>query len=127
MNNVILITGGSRGIGAAAATLAAARGYRVCINYHHNKAAADAVVEGIQRDGGTGIAVAADVSREADVERLFSSTRTCMPAVGSRIASIDSRRLCRCSAVVFRTKWPMRFCGFVGGSLLYDRVIHPSS
>jgi NAD(P)-dependent dehydrogenase (short-subunit alcohol dehydrogenase family) len=67
----MLVTGGSRGIGAATARLAAARGYAVAISYRSNRAAADAVVDEITHAGGAAIAVAADVSVEADVVRLF--------------------------------------------------------
>jgi NAD(P)-dependent dehydrogenase (short-subunit alcohol dehydrogenase family) len=71
MSEVVLVTGGSRGIGAATARLAATRGYRVCVNYRADEAAADAVVAEIRAAGGTALAVRADVSRSADVERLF--------------------------------------------------------
>jgi len=73
MRKVIIITGASRGIGAATTKLAAARGYSVCVNFLQNQSAADAFVEEIQTKGGQAIAVAADVSREADVERLFEA------------------------------------------------------
>ncbi len=66
-----MVTGASRGIGAATAQLAAHNGYAVCINYHRNQAAADAVVQRIEDAGGTAIAVAADVACEPDVVRLF--------------------------------------------------------
>ena len=69
----ILVTGGSRGIGAATARLAAQRGYAVCVNYRSNRAAADAVVAGIESAGGKAVAVGADVSVEADVVRLFET------------------------------------------------------
>ncbi|MCE9664806.1 SDR family NAD(P)-dependent oxidoreductase [Halomonas sp. M5N1S17] len=52
MKKVLVITGGSRGIGAATARLGAASGYAVCVKYHHNEAAAMAVVEEITRVGG---------------------------------------------------------------------------
>ena len=71
MNKVLVVTGGSRGIGAATARLGAASGYAVCINYRQNEAAATAVVEQITRAGGEAIAVAGDVGAEADVVRLF--------------------------------------------------------
>jgi len=71
---VILITGGSRGIGAATARLAAARGYAVCLSYLQNRAAADDMVRELQAGGGQALAVAADVAREADVLRLFAET-----------------------------------------------------
>lgn len=73
MNKIILITGGSRGIGAATARLAAAEGYAVCISYLRNKPAADAVVQEIAKAGGKAMAVAADVAVEADVLRLFGT------------------------------------------------------
>lgn len=65
MNKVILVTGGSRGIGAATALKAAAAGYAVCVNYLQNIDAAKMIVEQIQQNGGKAIAIAADVSQEA--------------------------------------------------------------
>ena len=73
MNKVILITGSSRGIGAATARLAAERGYAVCVNYLANQSAAQAVVAEITANGGSAIAVQADVSQEADVVGLFAA------------------------------------------------------
>jgi NAD(P)-dependent dehydrogenase (short-subunit alcohol dehydrogenase family) len=73
MHNILIITGGSRGIGAATARLAAAEGYAVCLSYLRNRPAADAVVQEIAKAGGKAIAVAADVAVEADVVRLFET------------------------------------------------------
>ena len=73
MNKVLIITGGGRGIGAAAARLAGQRGYAVCVNYRKNQAAADAVVAQIRAAGGTALAVGADVASEPDVVRLFET------------------------------------------------------
>ncbi len=70
---IMLVTGGSRGIGAATALIAAARGWRVALSYQSNAAAADAVVQTIRAAGGTAIAVQADVGIEADVLRLFKT------------------------------------------------------
>ena len=67
----MLITGGSRGIGAATTRLAAARGYAVCVNYRESQKAAETVVNEIEANGGHAIAVAADVSLESDVKKLF--------------------------------------------------------
>ncbi len=68
-----MVTGGSRGIGAATARLGAAAGYRVCLNYRGNRQAAQAVVDEIVAAGGEAIAVAADVAEETDVVRLFET------------------------------------------------------
>ena len=73
MKKIVVITGGSRGIGAATARLAATRGYAVCVNYLQNRVAATAVVDAIRAGGGQAIAVAADVAVEADVVRLFAT------------------------------------------------------
>ena len=70
---ILLVTGGSRGIGAATARLAAARGYDICINFRSNKDAASRVVTDVEGAGRRAIAVAADVSVEADVVRLFEA------------------------------------------------------
>ncbi|MCC2113080.1 MAG: glucose 1-dehydrogenase [Hyphomicrobiales bacterium] len=69
----MLVTGASRGIGAATARMAAAAGYAVVVNYAHNGAAAEALVEEIRADGGTAMAIAADVSDEAAVDQLFAA------------------------------------------------------
>ncbi|MEM9265824.1 MAG: SDR family oxidoreductase [Cyanobacteria bacterium P01_F01_bin.13] len=71
MEQVIVITGGSRGIGAATAYLAAERGYAVCVNYRQNHAAANTVVESIKQKGGRGVAIAANIAIEAEVVALF--------------------------------------------------------
>ena len=73
MNKILIVTGGSRGIGAATGRLAAQRGYAVCVNYLRNEHAANSVVRDIVSAGGTAIAVPADVSIEADVLRLFKT------------------------------------------------------
>ena len=70
---VILVTGGSRGIGAAIAILAAQRGYDVAFSYHSNAAAAEEVLSAIRAAGRKAVAVQADVSVEADVLRIFTT------------------------------------------------------
>ena len=72
MHPVALITGGSRGIGAATALLAARHGYRVAVNFTANAAAADAVVKAIQAAGGTALALKADVANEAQILAMFA-------------------------------------------------------
>src|SRR6266851_3814941 len=73
MQKVCIITGASRGIGAATARLAAARGYAVCVNYQKNRDAADAVVGDCRRAGAAALAAQADVAVEAEVVRLFEA------------------------------------------------------
>ena len=72
MSKVLLVTGGSRGIGAATALLAARQGYLVAVNYAANSLAADDVVRQIRAGGGTAITVQADVAVEADVLAMFN-------------------------------------------------------
>lgn len=69
----MLVTGGSRGIGAATCLMAAKHGYTVAVNYHSNREAADAVVAAIEKDGGKALAIQADVADEQDVVRLFAT------------------------------------------------------
>lgn len=71
MQPIVLITGGSRGIGAATAVHAAADGFAVAVNYARNAGAADAVVARIRSQGGTAMAVQADVSDEAQVLAMY--------------------------------------------------------
>jgi NAD(P)-dependent dehydrogenase (short-subunit alcohol dehydrogenase family) len=71
MKKILIVTGGSRGIGAATAKLAATQGYAVCVNYLHNQQAADAVVAEIQALGGIAIAMQADLAVEAEIVALF--------------------------------------------------------
>jgi NAD(P)-dependent dehydrogenase (short-subunit alcohol dehydrogenase family) len=73
MPGTLVITGASRGIGAATARLAASRGWRVVGSYLERREPAEAVAEGIRAAGGQAIAVQADTSVEADVARLFDT------------------------------------------------------
>lgn len=68
---VLLVTGASRGIGAATALLAARRGWAVAVNYASNSLAADEVVRAIRAEGATAMAVKADVGDEAQVMAMF--------------------------------------------------------
>lgn len=72
-SKVVLITGASRGIGAATALLAAQQGWAVVVNYVANQVAADAVVRHIVAAGGQAIAVQADVALPADILRMFAT------------------------------------------------------
>jgi NAD(P)-dependent dehydrogenase (short-subunit alcohol dehydrogenase family) len=87
VNQILLVTGGSRGIGAATAQLAAQRGYSVCVNYRQQRDAAERVVKAVEAHGTRAIAVAADVSVEADVVRLFE---TCDAKLGTLTALVNN-------------------------------------
>ena len=71
MERVLLVTGASRGIGAAIALAGAREGYRVCINYNRSKSAAEALAATIGSNGGRAIAVQADVGDSSAVDTLF--------------------------------------------------------
>ena len=79
----LLVTGGSRGIGAAICRLAAASGYRVAVNYVANPAAAEAVVREIESNGGEALAIQADVAHESDILAMFE-------AVDKRFGRLDA-------------------------------------
>jgi NAD(P)-dependent dehydrogenase (short-subunit alcohol dehydrogenase family) len=79
MNGVLLVTGGSRGIGAATAALAAKNGYDVAVNYREDERAASAIVEAVRSNGVRGLAIKADVAIEADVVRMFEALDTFGP------------------------------------------------
>lgn len=110
-HNVLVVTGGSRGIGAATARLGAVAGYRVCLSYRGNENAAQAVVDDITRSGGEAIAVAADVGEEAEVIRLFETVDEQLGPVTAlvnnagilepqmRVEDMDAARLARILAV----------------------------
>jgi NAD(P)-dependent dehydrogenase (short-subunit alcohol dehydrogenase family) len=72
-DKVVIVTGGSRGIGRATAIAAAARGLRVCIGYVSNEAAAQGVVSAIEARHGNAIAVKCDVGQESDILALFKA------------------------------------------------------
>jgi NAD(P)-dependent dehydrogenase (short-subunit alcohol dehydrogenase family) len=107
----VLITGASRGIGAATARLAAARGYAVVVNYVANRTAAEQVTSEIAANGGTAAAIQADVSSEADVSRMFVEidrqfgrldalvNNAGIAARAARVDDIDAARLARMFAV----------------------------
>lgn len=111
MDGILIVTGGSRGIGAETARLGAAAGYAVCVNYYVNRSAADAVVAGITSAGGAAIAVGADVGVEQDVVRLFETVDRAFGPVTAlvnnagildrqtRVEHLDAARLSRVLAV----------------------------
>lgn len=107
MKKVLVVTGGGRGIGAATAQIAAQAGYAVCVSYRLNEVAASAVVDSIRQAGGEAMAIAADVSVEADVIRLFAQVDEALGPVTAlvnsagilethmRVENMDAGRLSR--------------------------------
>jgi NAD(P)-dependent dehydrogenase (short-subunit alcohol dehydrogenase family) len=87
MSKVLLVTGASRGIGAATARLGARHGYSVCVNYKTRKDEADKIVSAITAAGGRAVSVQADVAREEDVTRLFD---TCDRELGAVAALVNN-------------------------------------
>jgi 3-oxoacyl-[acyl-carrier protein] reductase len=77
---VAIVTGASKGIGAAIALRFGEAGAAVAVNYSSDKAGADRIVEAIKRDGGKAVAIQANVSKSADVKRLFAETKASLGA-----------------------------------------------
>ncbi len=84
---VLLIAGGSRGIGAATARMAAARGYDVAVNYVSNDKAAASVVAAAQKAGGKAVALQGDMAKEADIVRVFDETTRALGTISHFVHS----------------------------------------
>ena len=87
MEKILIVTGGSRGIGHATSVLAAKNGWDVCVNYVRNKVRADETVAKIKAGGQRAIAVQADINSEQDVIRLFD---TCAAELGEVSGVVNS-------------------------------------
>lgn len=135
----VLVTGGSRGIGAAVARLAAARGYDVCVNYMSNAKAAEEVVAAVEAEGRKGCAIHADVANPMQVEQLFEQassalgpitglvnsagltgragtlTETTVAAI-ERVINVNVLGTILCSREALR--WMARSAGGEGGSII---------
>lgn len=81
LHRMVVVTGASRGIGAAIARLAGAQGYRVAVNYVSNAQAAQAMVREIEAAGGRAAAIQADVARPSEVRRLFDAAEAALGPV----------------------------------------------
>jgi len=88
MKHVAIITGASRGIGAATAKLLASRGYSVCVNYRSRVEQAEAVVSDIVANGGSALPFQADVSQEQDVIALFDATEQAFGPVTALVNNV---------------------------------------
>ena len=87
MPKVLIVTGGGRGIGHCTSVQAAKQGWSVCVNYLSNTTRADQTVKMIEADGGTAVAVQADVTKEAEVLRLFE---TCDAELGTLVGLVNN-------------------------------------
>jgi len=93
---VAIITGAGRGIGAATARMAAARGYAVAVNYLRDRAAAEAVAQSITSAGGRALAVQGDAGSETDILRLFETTEKEFGLITALVNNAGiAERLCR--------------------------------
>lgn len=109
-DRVMVVTGGSRGIGAATARRAARAGYAVVVNYAGNVEAAEQVCHDIHAGGGTAVAVRGDVSLPEDIEHIFAAADRLGPlaalvnnagtiGLGSRVEAMDAQRIARLFAI----------------------------
>jgi NAD(P)-dependent dehydrogenase (short-subunit alcohol dehydrogenase family) len=85
MENVAIVTGASRGIGAAIAKLLGVNGYSVAVNYARDPAAAQSVVDGLVASGSRAVAIQGDVSIESDVLRLFETGERELGTIGALV------------------------------------------
>ncbi len=121
MDRIVLVTGGSRGIGAATALAAARQGYAVAVNYTANSLAADEVVRQIRASGGTAITVQADVADEAQVLAMFEKVDA---KLGRLTALVNNAGVVDVSARIDQmsvARWKRMFDINVIGSMLCAR------
>ena len=107
----LVVTGGSRGIGAAICRLGAKQGYAVAVNYHSHEQAAQSLVDEIEQSGGRAVAIQADIGLEADILKLFKNAEERLGPLSAlvnnaaitggfaRVESVDSAMLERLMAV----------------------------
>ena len=88
---VVIVTGGSRGVGREAIQRLASLGYAVVVNYLHDQRAAESTVDSVLEDHGAAVAIRADVADDLDVERLFAQTIETFGAVDAVVHSVQGR------------------------------------
>jgi len=122
MQPVVLITGASRGIGAATARLAAARGYAVGVNYRRDAAAAAAQVEQIRRAGGRAEALCADIADESQVEIMFTALEQALGPLAALVNNAGVLETQMRFDEMSAARWQRVFAANVMGSFLCARA-----
>ena len=121
MDGVLVVTGASRGIGAATALLGSQRGYRVCVNYVRDARAANGVADAIRRAGGEAIVVQADIGHEAEVARLFATVdRT----LGTVTALVNNAGILETQCAASRLGSPGEYLDYAASKGAIDTFTH---
>ena len=125
MNRTAIVTGASRGIGAAIAALLSRNGYSVCVNYHRSPERAREVVSAICRQGGQAFCLGADVSDSAQVDALVSEAESRYGKIDLLVnnAAIASQKL---FTDISEEEWDRLFAVDVKGAFLCSRAVLPS-
>jgi NAD(P)-dependent dehydrogenase (short-subunit alcohol dehydrogenase family) len=118
---VVIVTGGSRGIGAAVAKLAARDGWAVAVNYREDRTSADQVVADIVRSGGRAMAFQADVANEAEVQRLFADVGAQLGPVCGLVNNAGILRPRTAFTDISLSRWTEIFATNVLGTFLCAR------
>ena len=121
MDRVLLVTGGSRGIGAAVARTAAAQGWAVAVNYTHNSLAADEVVRDIRAAGGNAITVQADVAEEAQVLAMYEKIDAKLGRISGLVNSAGVVDVASRVDEMSLARWQRMFAINVQGTFLCTR------
>jgi NAD(P)-dependent dehydrogenase (short-subunit alcohol dehydrogenase family) len=117
----LIVTGGARGIGAACARAAARGGWAVCVNYRSSAAAAEALVREIEGEGGRAVAVAGDVSQEADVRSLFDAAVAAHGPLGAVVNNAGILSQAMPLADMTLARWEATFATNLTGAFLCAR------
>lgn len=117
----LIVTGGARGIGAACARAAARAGWAVCVNYRSSAAAAEALVHELEAEGGRALAVAGDVSREADVLALFDAAKAAHGPLGGLVNNAGVLAQAMPLADMTLDRWEATFATNLTGAFLCAR------
>ena len=121
MPRTLIVTGASRGIGAAVAELGGARGWRVAVNYVRDETSAQKVVETIKTAGGKAVAIQGDVASSEDVQRLFDTAQSTLGPIGGLVNNAGILRPKTHFVDITLDRWNQIFSTNVAGSFLCAR------